>query len=128
MSSVVYDTSLVITPLTAGEWIDAVPVISAVTLGELYSGIERGDVVERALRRQRVNYVAATYQVVPYGRDEAEGFGLLWSAMIELGRQPRSRALDLQIAATAVVHRLPLLTRNPRDLEGLERLLQVVAV
>ena len=44
------------------------------------------------------------------------------------GRVGRRRFADLLIAATAVAHGLPLYTRNPKDLAGLERLLIVRTV
>lgn len=36
--------------------------------------------------------------------------------------------MDLQIAATAVRHDIPLLTRNPDDFAGLEGALDLVAL
>ena len=35
--------------------------------------------------------------------------------------------MDLQIAATAGAHAIPLITGNPTDFAGLERLVEVVA-
>jgi predicted nucleic acid-binding protein len=43
------------------------------------------------------------------------------------GRKPRgSRAVDLMIAATALAHDLPLFTLNPKDLHGLESLIEII--
>jgi hypothetical protein len=36
------------------------------------------------------------------------------------------RAVDLMIAATALAHDLPLYTKNPKDLHGLEELIEIV--
>lgn len=44
------------------------------------------------------------------------------------GRQPRARAMDLLIAATAHAHGARLYTRDAADLAGIEDLLDVVAV
>jgi antitoxin (DNA-binding transcriptional repressor) of toxin-antitoxin stability system len=44
------------------------------------------------------------------------------------GRQPRSRVLDLLIAATAHAHDARLYTRNVDDLRGVEQLVDLVAV
>ncbi len=103
------------------------PLIRAVTLAERHSGLDLGD-IERADRRQQLSFIRASYRVLPFGEDEAEVFGVLCSLLRELGRQPRRRSLELQIAATAAVHGLPLLTRNAEDLAGIERLVKVVGV
>lgn len=44
------------------------------------------------------------------------------------GRNPRPRRIDLQIAATAAAHSIPLVTRDLGGFAGLERLLDVVVV
>lgn len=128
MTRVLYDTSVVIDMSGIESWIDSVPVISAVTLAELSSGLDIGDALERAVRRRRVNYAAATFQVLPFGVAEADAYGVLVSLARESGRGHRGRALDLQIAATAMTHRIPLLTRNPRDFEGFDRAVQIVPI
>lgn len=47
----------------------------------------------------------------------------------ESGRKARgSRSVDLMIAATALAHRLPLYTLNPKDLRGLESLIEIVDI
>lgn len=124
------DTSVVIdaADLDLSPWKSMTPLISAVSLAELHSGLDVGDVLERAERRQRLSFARAGYRVLPFGEDEAEAFGLLCSLVREAGRQPRRRALDLQIAATAMVHDLPLLTRNAADLADIERAVTIVAV
>lgn len=50
-------------------------------------------------------------------------------AVERIGRKARgSRSVDLMIAATALGHRLPLCTLNPKDLRGLEDLIEIVDV
>ena len=51
----------------------------------------------------------------------------MFAAVAAAGRSPR-RVADLQIAAVAIAHDLPLLTRNPDDVAALDGLLRVVAV
>lgn len=130
MTQIMLDTSVVIdaADLDLSPWKSMTPLISAVSLAELHSGLDVGDVLERAERRQRLSFARAGYRVLPFGEDEAEAFGLLCSLVREAGRQPRRRALDLQIAATAMVHDLPLLTRNAADLADIERAVTIVAV
>jgi predicted nucleic acid-binding protein len=55
-------------------------------------------------------------------------YGNLSALVIAAGRNPRPRRLDLMIAATAVVHQLPLFTRNSDDFKSLESQLDVVSV
>jgi predicted nucleic acid-binding protein len=62
--------------------------------------------------------------------DEAvtASYGQLAAAVVAAGRQPRSRVMDLLIAATAHAHSARLYTRNAEDLAGLEQLVEIVAV
>jgi predicted nucleic acid-binding protein len=52
--------------------------------------------------------------------------GAAASLVRSAGRNPRPRRPDLQIAATAAAARVPLLTTNPADFTGLERLVTVL--
>ena len=59
----------------------------------------------------------------------ARAYGLVYGAIIRIGRKPRgARAVDLMIAATALAHDLPLYTLNSKDLRGLEDLIEIVDV
>lgn len=58
----------------------------------------------------------------------AASHGLLAAVVVEAGRQPRRRAMDLLIAATAHAHGARLYTRNAADFAGLEAWVDVVAV
>lgn len=51
--------------------------------------------------------------------------GRLAAAVASRGGQPRRRAVDLAIAATANVHRIPLITGDARDLRIIEDLVEV---
>ena len=61
----------------------------------------------------------------------ARTYGAVYAAERAAGRQPRSRAVDVLIAATAATHELPLYTRNPNDFTATQHLtprLQVITV
>jgi predicted nucleic acid-binding protein len=58
----------------------------------------------------------------------ADSYGQLAAQITSIGRSPRARSLDLLIAATAHAHGATLYTRNAKDLDGLEDLINVVAV
>ena len=65
---------------------------------------------------------------IPFDGDCARAYGRIYAAVVAAGRQPRRRATDLLIAATALAAGMPLYTRNGGDFAGLEKLLTVVAV
>ena len=128
MSAVVYDTSVVIDveDVDLGVHIDSVVLVSAVTVGELAYGVDRG--ADRGERAARLRRVVHDYEVLPFGVEEAKLYGVLATLVRAAGRNPRPRRLDLQIAATAAAARVPLLTCNPDDFTGIERLVDVVAL
>jgi len=125
--AVLLDTSVLIDveKVDRGEYADSAVVVSAVTVGELAYGIGTGD---RDAREQRLRRVIASYEIVPFGVEEARFYGVLAELVRIAGRNPRPRRLDLQIAATAAAARLPLLTMNPDDFVGVGTLVDVVPI
>lgn len=127
---VLLDTSVIIDPAPQGtaSFADVVSV-SAVTVGELHYGVGASlDPVEQLHRRQRLQLLLTTYDVVPFDAEVAESYGLLANIGRQAGRNPRPRRMDLMIAATAVCHGLSLATRNGADLHHLQRVLNVIDV
>jgi predicted nucleic acid-binding protein len=103
--------------------------ISTASIAELHFGILlTDDPAERSTRLQRMGELESFFEPLPIDAAVAREYGRLASATAYVGRQPRSRVMDLLIAATAVAHGAALYTRNPDDLKGLERLVDVVAV
>jgi len=104
--------------------------VSALTMAELVSGLQGA---EHELRRvQRVHHLRCVEaKIMPLGFDLhcARAYGPIYAAIVRTGRKPRGgRAVDLMIAATALAHRLPLYTLNPKDLRGLEDLIEIIDV
>jgi len=127
----VLDTSVVIDLAVIDE--DALPIetaITAVTLAELSQGPHLArDARTRALRLERLQVVEAVYRSpLPFDAQAARRYGTLVGLVVSTGRQLRPRRVDLMIAATASSHGLALYTRNPRAFEGLESVMDVVAV
>lgn len=129
------DTNVVI----LSDWIsaDALPdemAISAVTLAELSAGPVSvlGDdadaQAERARRMLILQRVESQFDPIPFDAMVARAFGQVVAGVLAVGRTPRRRLADLQIAATAVAHGLALYTTNPDDFRGLEDLLDIVPV
>jgi predicted nucleic acid-binding protein len=106
---------------------DAHPVVSAVTVAELAFGLDVDDLLERQARTDRFYAVLREMPVLPFDLAAARLYGTLASLVRRSGRNPRPRRTDLQIAATAGAHGMPLITRNPTDFVGLDRLVHVIA-
>ncbi|WP_275292194.1 type II toxin-antitoxin system VapC family toxin [Amycolatopsis sp. La24] len=129
-SRVLLDTSVVIDleRLDLGPYASSVPAVSSVTVAELAYGLVTDDPVRLAERIERYRRVLDQFAVLPFGVDEAKMYGTGAGLVRRFGRDPRPRRMDLQIAATAAAHQIPLLTRNLKDFAGLDRLLTVIEV
>ena len=103
--------------------------ISAVTLAELTAGpMATADTAERARRQDRLQWVSATWDALPFDADAARAYGRVFAATRTAGRTGRARLADLLIASTAAAQGLPLYTRNPDDFVGLDGIVVVKAV
>ncbi|HEY2059298.1 type II toxin-antitoxin system VapC family toxin [Amycolatopsis sp. NBC_01480] len=112
--------------LDLGAYADARPAVSAVTIAELGYGMDVDDPIRRLDRTERFYAVLDHFEVLAFDTAAAKVYATMAALVRRHGRNPRPRRMDLQIAATAAAHRLPLLTRNGKDFAGLERLLRVV--
>jgi toxin FitB len=74
---------------------------------------------------QRLGIIESTFDPLPIDAAVAREWGRLAAAVADRGGQPRRRAVDLAIAATANVHRVPLLTRNAKDFAVIADLVEV---
>lgn len=119
----VLDTSVLIGEDAPGE-VEA--AISVVSLTELHFGVlVATDDDERARRTDRLAAVEATFDPLPVTPEVARAWGRLAAAVSRRGGQPRRRQLDLAIAATACVERVPLLTHNTADFQIIADLVDV---
>lgn len=91
--------------------------LSVITIGELRRGVElirhRGDLPQSEKLKAWLAKLLATYAslILPLDQDIAQ----LWGRL----RVPRhENAIDKQIAATALIHDLTLVTRNTQDFAG----------
>src|SRR4051794_14990182 len=117
------DTSVLIGADDPGEFEGA---MSAASLAELHFGVLIArDEDERARRALRLGVVESTFEPLPIDAAVAREWGRLAAAVRTRGGQPRRRAVDLAIAATANVHGVPLFTRDARDFNIIENLIDV---
>jgi len=123
----ILDTSVVIADGVAP--IPGVLAVSAVTLAELHFGVLVAKTTQvRAERLRRLSILQQHFDALPVDEAVAVSYGRLAAAVVDAGRQPRRRVLDLLIAATAHAHGARLYTRNAGDFAGLEDLIAVVAI
>lgn len=123
----ILDTSVVIAtdvPPLEGEL-----AISTVTLAELHFGVlVAKEQSVRAERLRRLLVLQRTFHALPLDDAVAASYGQVAAAVVDAGRQPRARSMDLLIAATAHAHAARLYTRNTGDFDGLDGLIEVVTV
>jgi toxin FitB len=95
---------------------DVEAAISVVSITELHLGtLFANDDDERARRTDRLAVVEATFDPLPVTSEVARAWGRLAAAVAQRGGNPRRRQLDLAIAATATIEKVPLLTFNLAD-------------
>jgi predicted nucleic acid-binding protein len=97
-------------------WLAAVPdadlFLSAITLGEIQAGIEKTrdqDPTKASEIEAWLDLVATTFNIIPIDSRVSRRWARLMHG------QPDSLIEDAIIAATALVHRLTVVTRNTRD-------------
>jgi len=107
--------------------LDGELAISAASLAELHFGVlvARTDEI-RAERLRRLGVVERTFEALPVDAATARLYGRFAAAVAAVGRSPRTRVMDLLIAATAAAHGARLATRNAGDFRGLEDLVEIV--
>ncbi len=118
----VLDTSVLIADIAP---MDVEAAISVVSITELHFGaLLAADNDERARRTDRLAVVEATFDPLPISVEVARTWGRLVAAVAQRGGKPRRRQLDLAIAATASVERVPLLTLNLADFRIIDDLVE----
>lgn len=109
--------------------LDGELAISAASLAELHFGVlVTTDPSVRAQRLRRLSQFQRRFDALPVDDAVAASYGELAATVAKAGRKPRTRVMDLLIAATAHAHAARLYTRNPRDLAGLDQLIEIVTL
>lgn len=129
MSRGLLDTSILIAFDEDAGLEEALPdeaAISVATLAELHYGVllAKNDLI-RQHRLRRLGQIESLFQPIPIDADVSRAFAAVAHTVKSAGRQPRARIMDLWIAATALVHGLPLYTRNFQDFADLQALVDI---
>jgi toxin FitB len=103
--------------------------VSAASLAELHFGaLVTDDTATRSERLRRLSLIEHLYTPLPVDGAVARSYGYLAAEIARRGRQPRTRVMDLLIAATAHAHGAALVTRNAADVHGVEHLVEIESV
>ncbi|MCM3883499.1 type II toxin-antitoxin system VapC family toxin [Frankia sp. R82] len=103
--------------------------VSIISIAELQFGVLVAKTSEaRANRLTRLSALQRRFDPLPVDDAVTDSYGRLATRVVEIGRQPRARTMDLLIAATAHAHDAILYTRNAADLAGLEDLITIMTI
>jgi predicted nucleic acid-binding protein len=102
-------------------------LIAAITLGELSYGPHATDDPQKRAGRCSSTWRRRSSRLA-YDHHAARLYGQICAAVHATGRQPRKRAADLMIAATAASNALPLYTANPDDFHASAGLVELVGI
>lgn len=121
----ILDTSVLIGQQPVADDVEA--AISVVSIAELHFGLlVAPDEQTRAIRAARLGTIEARFpDPLPIDDRVAREWGRLQAVVAARGGQPRRRAADLAIAATATAHDAILLTDNLRDFASIADILDV---
>jgi tRNA(fMet)-specific endonuclease VapC len=100
-------------------WVAGLPdeafEVAALTVAELWHGVERADVAHKARRRQYLQRVLSPLPVVPYTEQTALEHARIWAELEVAGRM--IGAHDLIVAATAMERGSTVATFNRRHFD-----------
>jgi predicted nucleic acid-binding protein len=111
------------------ESLPEIPDITTITLAELHQGVAMAKTeAARATRMEKLGAAVVDFEPLPFDADAAARYGSLVALTLAAKRDPRSRRMDLMIAAVASSRGLPLYTCNIDAFVGLESLVTIVPI
>ena len=97
-------------------WVSSRPdqefALAAVTVAELWHGVERATAVHKSTREAYLRAIVGLMPVLPYTEQTAYEHARIWAALDSAGRTIGS--YDLIVAATALERNSPVATFNKR--------------
>jgi len=89
--------------------------VAAITIAELWHGIERAVAPHRTKRQQYIEATLASLPVVPYTEQTAQIHARVWAELVTAGKM--IGYYDLIVAATALEHGSDVATFNTRHFQ-----------
>jgi predicted nucleic acid-binding protein len=102
------------------------PQIAAITIAELWHGVQRATPPHRARREGYLKLIFETLAIVPYTEATAMGHARLWAELESSGKM--IGYYDLMVAATALEHGSKVATFNNRHFSQVPGLKVIVPV
>lgn len=107
-----------------GKWLASRPKeqfeVAAITVAELWHGVERATGRHRAIRQQYLNAILEAVPVVPYTEQTAYEHARVWAGLEALGKM--IGFYDLIVAATALERGSTVATFNKRHFAAIKGL------
>jgi tRNA(fMet)-specific endonuclease VapC len=91
---------------------DKGPQLAAITVAELWHGVQRATSAYRPRREAYLKMILETLPIIPYTKATALEHARIWAELESSGKMIGS--YDLIVAATALEHRSPVVTFNER--------------
>lgn len=105
-------------------WLASIPgeefEVAAVTIAELWHGVERGTGSHRAARERYLRMVLDPMPIIPYTEETAYEHARIWAALAATGRQ--IGYYDLIVGATALERGSAVATFNTRHFRRIPHL------
>ena len=99
---------------------DDVFVVAAITVAELWHGVERAAAAQRARRKRYLQAVISVLPIIAYTERTASLHAKVWAQLQAAGRMIGD--YDLLVAATAMEHDYEVATFNTRHFESIHGL------
>jgi tRNA(fMet)-specific endonuclease VapC len=93
--------------------------IAAITLAEIYYGIEKSPVKKKE-RRSKIEQIRSILEIHPFDETAAAKYGIIRAQLEKAGQVISER--DLQIASIAMANRLCVVTHNTSEFNRVEKL------
>ena len=124
---IMLDTSVLIDFPT--EWPeDELFACSAITLAELQFGLQLTiGTPKHAERQARLTLLDSQFEWTPFDEKAALGYGTL-AVVVNQNRPNHARSKDIMIAGHAYAMGAALMTRNPKDFELVDKMIEIIAV
>jgi tRNA(fMet)-specific endonuclease VapC len=94
---------------------DALFEVAAITVAELWHGVERATTAHKARRQQYLHTVLAPLPIIPYTEQTAREHARVWAALEAAGS--RISPYDIIVAATALERGSEVATFNKRHFD-----------